>query len=140
MTDPISAIGLEATQAATSKPAVDPQASSHDIRDFAAAMERNGGGAQSTTSAADAPATVQATQPSSEGLRTLLTSFDRLNGGAESIREVANKLNATGTDFSPSEVIQLTMKCHEFMFQSQLTSNVANRTSDGIQQLFRQQS
>jgi len=34
----------------------------------------------------------------------------------------------------------MTMQCHQFLFQSQLTSNVANRTSDGVQQLFRQQS
>lgn len=32
------------------------------------------------------------------------------------------------------------MQAHKFLFQSQLTSNVANRTSDGVQQLFRQQS
>jgi hypothetical protein len=28
----------------------------------------------------------------------------------------------------------------KFMFECQLTSSVANRTSDGIQELFRQQS
>ena len=34
----------------------------------------------------------------------------------------------------------MTMKSHHFLFQCEMTSNVANRTSDGIQQLFRQQS
>ena len=47
---------------------------------------------------------------------------------------------ASGSEMTPGEVVDLTMKCHEFMFHCQLTSNIANRTSDGIQQLFRQQS
>ena len=34
----------------------------------------------------------------------------------------------------------MTVKAHEFMFHCQLTANVANRTSDGLQQLFRQQA
>jgi hypothetical protein len=36
-------------------------------------------------------------------------------------------------------MIMLSVRCQEFMFHCQLTSNVANRTSDGLQQLFRQQ-
>ncbi len=40
----------------------------------------------------------------------------------------------------PSAMLEVTMACQQFMFKAQLTSNVANRTSDGIQQLFRQQS
>ena len=41
---------------------------------------------------------------------------------------------------SPGEMVMLTVRCQEFMFHCQLTSNIANRTSDGLQQLFRQQS
>jgi hypothetical protein len=37
-------------------------------------------------------------------------------------------------------MVMLTVKSHEFLFHSQLTANVANRTSDGLQQLFRQQA
>jgi hypothetical protein len=37
-------------------------------------------------------------------------------------------------------MVMLTVKCHEFLFHSQLTANVANRASDGLQQLFRQQT
>jgi hypothetical protein len=36
-------------------------------------------------------------------------------------------------------MVMLSMRCQEFMFHCQLTSNIANRTSDGLQQLFRQQ-
>jgi hypothetical protein len=84
---------------------------------------------------------VQATQkPSSDGMRAVLATFDHLNSGAESVRELANRLAAGPADASPSQIIQLTMASHQFLFQCELTSNVANRTSDGIQQLFRQQS
>ena len=41
---------------------------------------------------------------------------------------------------TPGEVVMLTVRCQEFMFHCQLTSNIANRTSDGLQQLFRQQA
>lgn len=137
MIEAITAAGIEPSQAATSSPARTPQASHHEMRDFAAAMERNGG-----TPAAQ-PGQGQAVQPAPEaggGLRTMLAAFDRLNGGAEGVRELANKLAANPADASPSQIIELTMASHQFMFQCELTSNVANRTSDGIQQLFRQQS
>lgn len=139
MIEAINAAGLEPAQAAgTPSAANSPQASHYDVRDFAAAMERNGGAQAVQASEA---AGVQATQkPSSDGMRTMLAAFDQLNGGADNVRELAQKLAANPADASPSQIIQLTMASHQFMFQCELTSNVANRTSDGIQQLFRQQS
>ena len=56
------------------------------------------------------------------------------------VADIARAAQASGADMSPGEVVNLTMKCHEFMFHCQLSSSIANRTSDGIQQLFRQQS
>ena len=139
MIEAITAAGLEPAQAANGASAANqPQASRHEIRDFAAAMERNSG-----PQAAQQPTAVEAAQapaPTSKAAQALLTAFDNINGGANSIREIANRLGASSTEFTPSQVIQLTVECHEFMFKTQLTSNVANRTSDGIQQLFRQQS
>ena len=41
---------------------------------------------------------------------------------------------------TPGDMVSLTMRCQEFMFHCQLMSNIANRTSDGLQQLFRQQA
>jgi hypothetical protein len=41
---------------------------------------------------------------------------------------------------TPGDMMMLTVRCQEFMFHCQLTSNIANRTSDGLQQLFRQQA
>lgn len=72
-------------------------------------------------------------------LQSIAGSFDSLTDGAKSIKAEANALSAKG-EMSPSEMIHLTMRCHEFMFRCQLTSNAANKTSDGVQQLFRQQS
>ncbi|QCW28384.1 hypothetical protein FE772_24760 [Lysobacter enzymogenes] len=76
----------------------------------------------------------------SQGTRAVLAALDNLNGGAESIGQASQSISANAAELTPGEMIQMTMKCHQFMFTSQLTSNVANRTSDGIQQLFRQQS
>lgn len=113
------------------------QATPYDVRDFAATLERTGGapGAQATTPAA--PTT--ASEPS-QGTRAVLGALDGLNGGADKIESMSKVLTANGADLTPGEMIQLTMRSHQFLFTAQLTSNVANRSSDGIQQLFRQQS
>jgi len=73
-------------------------------------------------------------------LRGMFSSLERVNGEAKQVAEFAARAQASGSEMSPGEVIQLTMRCHEFMFHCQLSSSVANRTSDGLQQLFRQQS
>ena len=138
MIEAITAAGLEPAKAvSTGSAANSPQASHYEMRDFAAALERNGGA--QPTQATEATG-VKAAQEPSEGMRTLFAAFDHLNGGAQNVRELAQKLAASPVDASPSQIIQLTMASHQFMFQCELTSNVANRTSDGIQQLFRQQS
>ncbi|UVO50032.1 hypothetical protein M0208_05670 [Sphingomonas sp. SUN019] len=73
-------------------------------------------------------------------IKAMFTQLEKVNGEAKGVAEYANAASAKGADMTPGEVVNLTMKCHEFMFHCQLTSNIANRTSDGIQQLFRQQS
>ena len=80
-----------------------------------------------------------AAQPS-EGMRAVLSTFDNLNNGAERINTLSKILTSRGGEMSPSEMLQATMECHQFLFKAELTSNVANRTSDGVQQLFKQQS
>jgi hypothetical protein len=82
-------------------------------------------------------------QPANAGnavAKQLMTPFEHINTEAAKISTQANAAQAAGRDMSPSEVVQLTMRCQEFMFHCQLTSNIANRTSDGLQQLFRQQA
>ena len=71
-------------------------------------------------------------------LTNMLNPLIELNNKSEQLGVEA--LAATNNDVKPSELLMLTMQTHEFMFECQLTSNVANRSSDGVQQLFKQQS
>jgi hypothetical protein len=66
--------------------------------------------------------------------------LDYINEEAGKIVEYAKSAVESGNELTPSEIVMLTARSHEFMFHCQLTSNIANRTSDGLQQLFRQQS
>ncbi len=72
-------------------------------------------------------------------VKGLFDALDQVNLQAKSVSEYASTAEASGGQLTPGEIVQLTMKCQEFMFQCQLTSNIANRSSDGVQQLFRQQ-
>jgi len=103
-----------------------PNASVSDITSFQGSLSSAGG-----VGGADAlgPA-----------MQAMFSQIERVNGEAKSVSEYAKTAQASGSEMTPGEVVDLTMKCHEFMFHCQLTSNIANRTSDGIQQLFRQQS
>lgn len=73
-------------------------------------------------------------------VKAAFTQLEKVNGEARGVSEYAKAAELSGKEMTPGEVVNLTMKCHEFMFHCQLTSNIANRTSDGIQQLFKQQS
>ncbi|UIJ46512.1 hypothetical protein LZK98_06065 [Sphingomonas cannabina] len=72
-------------------------------------------------------------------LKGMFAALDQVNVQARSVSDYAQAAEASGGQLTPGEIVQLTMKCQEFMFQAQLTSNIANRSSDGVQQLFKQQ-
>jgi hypothetical protein len=72
-------------------------------------------------------------------MKGLFNALDQINTEAKSVSDFAAQAEASGNQLTPGEMVMLTMKCQEFMFQAQLTSNIANRSSDGVQQLFRQQ-
>ncbi len=76
----------------------------------------------------------------SESARAAFKPLDYINNEAAEIVNYAKNAVASGNELTPSEIVMLTARSHEFMFHCQLTSNVANRTSDGLQQLFKQQS
>lgn len=139
MVDAIQAAGLEAAaQGASGAGGHQPVAAAYEVGQFAQAMNR----ASNPTAAANAAqdvANVGASEPS-EGVRMLMSAMDNLNGGAESINDLAKTMTQNTGELTPGQVIEMTMKSHHFLFQCEMTSNVANRTSDGIQQLFRQQS
>ena len=71
--------------------------------------------------------------------RSLLDPLFSLDSGSVRLAQQADRA-AAQTELKPSELMMLTMRSHEFLFQCELTANVANRSSDGMQQLFRQQS
>jgi hypothetical protein len=76
----------------------------------------------------------------SDTAKAVVQPLDYINNEAKDIVTYANSAVESGNELTPSEIIALTTRSHEFMFHCQLTSNIANRTSDGLQQLFRQQS
>jgi hypothetical protein len=73
-------------------------------------------------------------------VKGLLDTLDKVNVEAKSVSDYARTAETSGGELTPGEIVELTMRCQEFMFHCQLTSNIANRSSDGVQQLFRQQS
>lgn len=77
--------------------------------------------------------------PIPPALKGMFNALDQVNVQARSVSRYAEAAEASGGQLTPGEMVQLTMKCSEFMFQAQLTSNIANRSSDGVQQLFKQQ-
>ncbi len=94
---------------------------------FAAALDQ--AASASSASRADMPAPIN----------NVLRALDGIDVQARSVTDFAQSAQASGGELTPGEVVELTMKCQEFMFQCQLTSNIANRSADGVQQLFRQQ-
>jgi hypothetical protein len=73
-------------------------------------------------------------------MKTMMGALEQVNGQASDLSAMAQQAENSGAGMTPGEMVMMTVRCHEFMFNCQLTSNMANRTSDGLQQLFRQQS
>ena len=94
---------------------------------FAAALDRAGGTGSIVEGGLPAPVT------------KLFAALDGIDTQAKSVADYARTAEASGGELTPGEIVQLTMRCQEFMFQCQLASNIANRIADGVQQLFRQQ-
>ena len=82
----------------------------------------------------------QAVTGPSESMQALFKPLEHINAEAASLHEHAEAAMAAGTEMTPGEMVMLTVRAHEFLFHSQLTANIANRASDGLQQLFRQQA
>jgi Type III secretion basal body protein I, YscI, HrpB, PscI len=134
MIEAIQVAAMNAAQAnPAASPAAQPQATMFEVNQFADAYARGG------APASGGPGDVAAPAQPSQGMRALLSTFENLNGGADSINTMSRTMSATANP-SPGDMLKMTMECHQFLFKAELTSNVANRTSDGVQQLFKQQS
>jgi len=75
----------------------------------------------------------------SEVAKAAFEPLDFLNKEAQSLAGYAKSAVESGNSMTPGEIVNLTVQSQKFMFHSQLTANIANRTADGVQQLFRQQ-
>lgn len=71
------------------------------------------------------------------GLKSVLSPLLAL--GEKSAQLEAQVAPLSSSEYRPSELMMVTMRSHEFLFRCELTANIANRASDGVQQLFRQQ-
>lgn len=140
MIEAIQVAALDAAANPAAAPGVQAQASAVEVRDFAQALERTGG--TSAPTQAQPGNAVENAAPAGESAtaKMMVNAFDGLNGSAKKIESLSRAMSASANEMTPGQMLDMTMQCHQFLFQSQLTSNVANRTSDGVQQLFRQQS
>src|SRR5262245_17745901 len=98
------------------------------------------GGFQQAMANASARLEAQASFKANEATKALFSPFEHINTEAAKITEQANAVKAAGTEMKPSDMVMFTAKSAEFMFHCQLMSTIANKTSDGLSQLFRQQS
>ena len=125
--------GAQAAEAGGSVGVVPAEQAGADAR-FAAAMDN------ARTQAAQPLATAEAVSPVNPTMQGVFDKLSSLDTQAKGLAEEARAAELSGGTMTPGEVVQLSVRAHEFMFNAQLTSNMANRTSDGLSQLFRQQS
>jgi hypothetical protein len=141
MTAPMAPLGVPPVAGSTPAAQAGYGVSLNDVAAFDQALVRAQGASQQGFAVAGV--TVQAQQVSrapGAGMQALFQPLEHINAEASQLSTQANAALTEGRALTPSEMVLMTVKCHEFMFHCQLTSNVANRTSDGLAQLFRQQS
>lgn len=105
-----------------------------DINSFQGAMRTAGDAGIGSVASVSGPPEI------SPVMKSMFNQLEKVNGEAKSVSDFAKTAETKAGGMTPGEIVQLTVRCQEFMFHCQLTSNIANRTSDGVQQLFRQQS
>jgi hypothetical protein len=107
---------------------------------YQASLTQISGFEQSLRTAGDQDIKTSRVEKPSNAEKAVTKPLDFINNEATDIINYAKSAVESGNELTPSEIVTLTARSHEFMFHCQLTSNIANRTSDGLQQLFRQQS
>jgi hypothetical protein len=76
---------------------------------------------------------------SSTALRDFIGPLDKINSSTERFVAASDRI-AQDPNVGPGAMLITMVNAQRFMLECQLTSSVANRASDGIQELFRQQS
>jgi hypothetical protein len=92
------------------------------------------------TPAQSAPQNTKVSSSEAGGFRSVLGLLQGINGDAQSIGAAAAHSRTSQDRMTPADMLAMTTQTYEFLFHCELTSNVANRTSEGVQQLFQQQS
>lgn len=133
--DPVAAVTFEIGQTpqAMVSPTNQGQVTVFEVSQFEQVYQ------QHSNAAVDSNQAVQATIETN-GFQQAAKMIESLNGRMEGLGIEALNFSAQQKELTPSEMLKITVHSHQFLFQSELTANVANRTSEGIQQLFRQQS
>jgi hypothetical protein len=75
----------------------------------------------------------------SQTLRDFIGPLDKINSSTDRFVAASERL-ALDPNVGPGAMLMTMVGVQRFMLECQLTSSVANRASDGIQELFRQQS
>lgn len=142
MIEAIQVAGIDAATGAAggTAAAAQPQASAIEVSQFAQAQQQAAGVSQPAQAAGPSAVSGAPEAGPSEATRMVASAIDGLNSNAEKIEALARSIAESDADPTPGQMMEMTMLSHTFLIQSQLTANVANRTSDGVQQLFRQQS
>ncbi len=135
MTEPIAAVAYEMTAMSGPSGAAGPrEVSVFDVAKFEMLHAQKSAEPQAAQGG-------RSSVEGGEGVRfnSVLAALETLNGRVNGLGGSAAEALANGQDLSPGDMLMLTMRAHEFMFYSELTANVANTSSQGVQQLFRQQ-
>jgi hypothetical protein len=109
----------------------------NDVARFEAAM--SGGGTAAVGAVAPTVAAGPISMLNSETLKAFFDPLNRINSAPDRMLAASEKL-AANPDAGPGDMLMTMMSVQKFVFECQITSSVANRTSDGVQELFRQQS
>ncbi|MCG8317639.1 MAG: hypothetical protein MI976_30855 [Pseudomonadales bacterium] len=136
--DNLSVVTLDFTQGSSLPSATENlQAKVFDVAEFNQIVSNQ------ENSAIDAQVSkLEASEIPAEGgsLRAAMEAIDTLNGQFKVLGDKAMEYATQHEELTPSQMLKITVHAQEFLFQSQMTANVANRSAEGIQQLFRQQS
>jgi hypothetical protein len=83
---------------------------------------------------------VVAVQPVGGAEKGVMKGLDQMNTSMRDLDSMHSQLSVGDTSKSLVDIAKLTWHCTLFSVQCQITSTVANRSADGVSQLFKQQS
>jgi hypothetical protein len=131
--------GSQLNAASSVQPSALPASYNFSLADVARFEQAYNGGVPGIDQTQSSSALKASSLLDSPAMRAVMDPLNRVNTDAMKLAEDTGLMAADG-EMSPGQMIMLTVRCQEFLFHCEMTSNVANRTSDGFQQLFRQQS